>query len=170
MPRILYNPDSETLIAWPRQDDEDVIGLQPPVVMLTIEQEPRPDYDAAGYRLSATEQVDLDALVLRRGWELVELPPPPPEPPVARWVEFAGALAAHPAVNGLVAACATGAPVLHLMLGVGMGQAAQGDAATFLAAWGQAVAAGMVAPELIEEMKVLAAGFDLPTEFVERLG
>lgn len=168
--RILYNPDTEKLIVWPRQDDEDVVGLQPPVVMLRIEQEPRPEYDEAVYRLSATEQVDLDALVLRRGWELVELPPPPPEPPVARWVEFAGVLAVNPAVNGLVAFCSTHAPVLHLMLGVGMGQAAQGDPATFLAAWGQAVAAGMVAPELIEEVKVLADAYDLPAEFVEGLG
>lgn len=168
--RILYNPDTQALTSWPRQDDEDVVGLQPPVVMLRIEQEPRPGYNPAVHQLSATEQVDLDAAVLRRGWELVELPPPPPEPPVARWVEFAQALAVNPAVNGLVATCATGAPVLHLMLGVGMGQAAQGDPATFLAAWGRAVAAGMVAPELIEEMKVLADAFDLPAEFVEGLG
>ena len=169
MPRILYNPESDLLIRWPRQDDEDVVGLQPPTVMLTVEQEPQPDYDPAVYGLQPTQDVDLDALVLRRGWELVELPPAVVAP-VPRWVQFAQALAVEPAVNGLVATCATSAPVLHLMLGVGLGQAAQGDPATFLAAWGQAVTAGLASAELAAQMQSLAAGFDLPSEFVEGLG
>jgi hypothetical protein len=171
MPRILYNPQTEALITWPRQDDEDVVGLQPPVVMLWIEQAEAPtDYDPAVYGLAPTQNVDLDALVLRRGWELVELPPPPPVVPAPRWVQFAEQLAADAAVNGLVATCAATAPVLHLMLGVGLGQAAQGGPATFLAAWGQAVATGLVAPELAAQVAALAGGFDLPAEFVEGLG
>lgn len=170
MPRILYNPDADALITWPRQDDEDVVGLQPPVVMLWIEQaEPPTDYDPAVYGLVPTQDVDLDALVLRKGWGLVELPPVV-VPPTPRWVQFAQALAVEPAVNGLVATCATAAPVLHLMLGVGLGQAAQGDPATFLAAWGQAVTTGLASAELAAQMQSLAAGFDLPSEFVEGLG
>ena len=167
MPRILYNPESDTLIRWPRQDDEDVVGLQPPTVMLTVEQQPQPDdYDPAIYGLRPTQDVDLDALVLRKGWELV----PVVVPPTPRWVQFAQGLAIDPAVNALVATCATSAPVLHLMLGVGLGQAAQGDATTFLAAWGQAVTAGLVSAELAAQMQALAGGFDLPAEFVEGLG
>lgn len=170
MPRILYNPETATLITWPRQDDEDVVGLEPPVVMLWIEQAEAPtDYDPELYGLAPTQDVDLDALVLRRGWELVELPPPPPVVPAPRWVQFAEQLATDAAVNGLVATCAATAPVLHLMLGVGLGQAAQGDPATFLAAWGQAVATGLVAPELAAQVAALAGGFDLPAEFVEGL-
>jgi hypothetical protein len=170
MPRILYNPQSDTLIRWPRQDDEDVVGLQPPTVMLWIEQQPQPTgYDTAEYELRPTQDVDLDARVLRRGWSLVELPPVV-VPPTPRWVQFAQALAIDSAVNGLVVTCATSAPVLHLMLGVGLGQAAQGDPATFLAAWGQAVTAGLASAELAAQMQSLAAGFDLPAEFVEGLG
>lgn len=169
MPRILYNPDTAALITWPRQDDEDVVGLQPPVVMLTVEQQPQPDYDPAIYGLQPTQDVDLDALVLRRGWELVMLPPVVVAP-TPRWVQFAQSLAVDPAVNGLVATCATAAPVLHLMLGVGLGQAAQGDPTTFLAAWSDAVSAGLVSPELAAQMQTLASGFDLPAEFVEGLG
>ena len=169
MPRILYNPDTAALITWPRQDDEDVVGLQPPVVMLTVEQQPQPDYDPAVYGLQPTQDVDLDALVLRRGWELVMLPPVVVAP-TPRWVQFAQSLAVDPAVNGLVATCATAAPVLHLMLGVGLGQAAQGDPTTFLAAWNDAVTAGLVSPELAAQMQTLASGFDLPAEFVEGLG
>ena len=102
MPRILYNPETAALITWPRQDDEDVVGLQPPVVMLTIEQaEPPTDYDPAAYGLAPTQDVDLDALVLRRGWELVELPPPPPVVPAPRWVQFAQALAGSDEIKAL---------------------------------------------------------------------
>lgn len=170
MSRILYNPETDTLIRWPRQDDEDVVGLQPPLVMLWIEQaEPPTNYDTLIYGLKPTQDVDLDALVLHRGWELVELPPVV-VPPTPRWVQFAQALAIDPAVNGLVATCATAAPVLHLMLGVGLGQAALGSPTTFLAAWSDAMAAGLVPPELAAQMRMLAAGFDLPAEFVEGLG
>lgn len=169
MPRILYNPDTESLINWPRVDDEDVVGLQPPVVMLWIEQQPEPEYDPAVYGLEATQDVDLGAGVLRREWGLVELPVAPPPPPVAHWVQFAGMLATDPAVNQLVATAATVAPVLHLMLGVGLGQAAQGETATFLAAWAQARAGGLVSELVAEQVAVMAAAFDLPAEFVEGL-
>lgn len=170
MPRILYNTDTGALISWPRGDDDDVIGLEPPVVMLWIEQQPQPDYDPLVYGLEPTQDVDLDALVLRRGWEVVPLPPAPPATPAPRWVQFAQALATDAAVNGLVSTCASQAPVLHLMLGVGLGQAAQGEPATFLAAWGQAVTSGLVAPELAAQMTALAGEFDLPAAFVEGLG
>ena len=169
MPRILYNPESDLLIDWPRVDDEDVVGLQPPVVMLWIEQQLEPDYDPAAYGLEATQDVDLDGGLLRRGWALVPLPVPPPPLPVAQWVQFAGSLAADPAVNQLGATAATAAPVLHLMLGVGLGQAADGNPVTFLAAWAQARASGLVPAPIAEQVAVMAAAFDLPADFVEAL-
>ena len=170
MPRILYNPETSELIRWPRVDEADVVGLEPPVVMLTIEQEVAPEFDPAEYGLMPTEGVDLDAGVLRRGWELVVLPPPEDPPPVPRWVEFAGALVTDAAVNGLVHSLEQQAPVLRSMIGVGLGQAAQGAPETFLAAWGQAVASGLVPQGLPAAMASLAVGFDLPAEFVEGLG
>jgi hypothetical protein len=169
MPRILYNPESDLLIDWPRVDDGDVVGLQPPVVMLWIEQQLEPDYDPATYGIEATQDVDLDGGVLRRGWALTPLPAPPPPPPVAQWVQFAGMLASDPAVNQLVATAATAAPVLHLMLGVGLGQASDGNPVTFLAAWAQARAGGLVPAPIAAEVAVMAAAFDLPADFVEAL-
>lgn len=169
MPRILYNPESGTLIRWPRQDDDDVVGLQPPTVMLWIEQaEPPTGYDPAVYGLQPTQDVDLDALVLRRGWELVELPPVV-VPPTPRWVQFALSLAGSDEIKSLLWAIEAVNPVLRDMMGVGLGQAAQGDPATFLAAWRDAVAAGLVSAELAAQMRALAGGFDLPAEFVEGL-
>ena len=169
MPRILYNPESDLLIRWPRQDDEDVVGLQPPTVMLTVEQEPQPDYDPAVYGLQPTQEVDLDALVLRKRWALVELPPAVVAP-VPRWVQFAQALAGSDEIKALLWTAEAVNPVLREMLGVGLGQAAQGNPATFLAAWSDAVAAGVVSADLAAQMQTLATGFDLPAEFVEGLG
>jgi len=167
MTRILYNPETDTLITWPRLDDSDVVGLQPPVVMLSIEQsEPPTGYDTTNYGLERTQNVDLDLMVLQRGWMLV----PVVTTKVPRWLQFGQALAVDSAVNGLVAYAATNAPVLHLMLGVGLGQAAQGDPTTFLAAWANAVSVGMVPSELVSQMQTLATGFDLPAEFVAGLG
>ena len=92
-----------------------------------------------------------------------------PPQPVAHWVQFAGMLATDPAVNQLVATAAAAAPVLHLMLGVGLGQAAQGEPATFLAAWAQARSSGLVSELVAEQVAAMAAAFDLPSEFVGAL-
>lgn len=100
-------------------------------------------------------------------WVLVEEPPAPP--PVPQWVAFGAALAADPDVNAMVATAATAAPVLHLMLGVGLGQAAQGDAQTFSAAWANARSAGLVSAELAAHVADLGAGFDLPAAFLAQL-
>jgi hypothetical protein len=81
-------------------------------------------------------------------------------------VQFAAALTVQPAINQLVATTATVAPVLHLMLGVGLGQAAQGDPRTFSAAWAAAVQAGLVTSEVTVQMQQLAVAFNLPEDFV----
>lgn len=89
--------------------------------------------------------------------------------PVPQWVQFAAALTADPAVNTLVGTAAQVAPVLHLMLGVGLGQAAKGDIKTFVAAWAAATGAGLVSAELIEHMQELATSHDLPAGFIAGL-
>lgn len=99
-------------------------------------------------------------------WTLAE---PPTLPVVPRWVQFGAALAADPSVNAMVGAAITTAPVLHLMLGVGLGQAAQGDPQTFATAWSNARAAGLVSPELAAHVADLAAQFNLPAEFIAEL-
>ena len=68
-----------------------------------------------------------------------------------------------------VATAATAAPVLHLMLSVGLGQAAQGDPQTFSVAWANARAVGLVSPELAAHVATVGAGFDLPAEFLVQL-
>jgi len=95
--------------------------------------------------------------------------PPPPPPPVAQWVLFGSLLAADTSVNAMVATAAAAAPVLHLMLGVGLGQAAQGDPKTFLAAWSTALASGLATPTLAAHVVDLGTSCDLPEYFLAQL-
>ena len=97
-----------------------------------------------------------------------------PEPPVLfapgpQWIQFGALLASDPGVNAMVATAASAAPVLHLMLGVGLGQAAQGDSRTFAVAWSNAITAGLASPELTAHVASLGAGCDLPAEFLAQL-
>jgi hypothetical protein len=87
----------------------------------------------------------------------------------ARWLEFGAVLAADPAINQFVAAIAQAAPVLHLMIGVGLGQAAQGDVRTFLEAWELGLAAEMIPADLRQYLISMASGYDLPQRFIDGL-
>jgi hypothetical protein len=146
-----------------------VVGLDPSLVVLTEILAEQPRYNAETHCLEQTREVDLQAGTLTRGWQVIERPPVEPEPPEPPWVEFGTALVTDNSVNALIGTAATTAPVLHLMLGVGLGQAAQGDPRTFLAAWTAASGVGLVAPDLTAHVAALAATFDLPAEFVQGL-
>jgi len=99
-------------------------------------------------------------------YTITALPPPPPQ---ARWVEFAGAMADSSELNAFILTLSTAAPILERMLSVGLGQAAQGDTSTFLAAWTKGLAIGAISAEIAAGMAQLAAGFDLPAEFLAAL-
>lgn len=100
-------------------------------------------------------------------WVLVEEPPAPPSQP--EWVRFGTLLANDPDVNAMVATAASTAPVLHLMLGVGLGQAAQGSPKTFSTAWSTAISAGLVSLELANHVADLGVLCHLPADFIEEL-
>jgi hypothetical protein len=79
-------------------------------------------------------------------------------------------LAINSEIKALLWAIEAANPVLRDMMGVGLGQAAQGDPTTFLAAWSDAMAAGLVSADLAARVQALAAEFDLPAGFIEPLG
>jgi hypothetical protein len=132
----------------------------------------RPEPDPAIERVVEAHPVEADGQWLQQ-WELVELTEAERQayyrathPP--RWIEFWDALPAE--VDGLLAAARTVSPKLELGLGVGFGQAAQGDSRSFLAAWQKATTLGLVPPELAAGVQSLAVAFDLPADFVGGLG
>jgi hypothetical protein len=110
------------------------------------------------------EETDSETIaqLYNAGWALWA--PPPPE-----WVGFGAALGDDQQVNQFVGNLIQAAPVLHLMVGVGLGQAAQGDPQTFLAAWAMGLQSGLITPELAAHVAELAEPFNLPADFVGAL-
>jgi hypothetical protein len=94
------------------------------------------------------------------------LPPAEPEP---RWQEFRAALRGMQDLQVLVATLAQVDPIGHLAIGVGLGQAAQGDTSTFTGVWAELLAAGLVTPAMAAAVAAMAVTFDLPAEFVAAL-
>lgn len=87
----------------------------------------------------------------------------------ARWLEFGAALAADALINQFFGGLLSTAPVLHSMLGVGLGQAAQGDSRTFVTAWSAARSQGLITDLLVQHLATLARAHDLPTSFINAL-
>lgn len=88
----------------------------------------------------------------------------------ARWVEFGLSLGANSQLNQWYHSLFTPqTSILHGMVTVGLGQAAQGDPRTFLAAWAQAQGAALVPAELVSGVVALASAYDLPAAFVSGL-
>ena len=141
-------------------------ALEPPIVLLTYTPTPQPEHDPALFQAVEITPVLTDG-GWQQAWELVAVPPVPPQP---RWVEFGAAVQGDPAINQLLSAALQQAPALGLGLGVGLGKAADGDARVFLSSWSMARTLGLISPELLAAVKAMAVQFDLPADFVEALG
>jgi hypothetical protein len=87
----------------------------------------------------------------------------------ARWLEFGAALVGDSQINQWFGGLFPLAPVLHGMISVGLGQAAKGDSRTFLKAWGDALAAGLITADLVTHISAIAVTFDLPQTFIAGL-
>jgi hypothetical protein len=74
--KLLYNTQTQTLLPWPRIDDEPVVGLAAHLLEMTVVQEDQPAYDPATQRLEKTETIDAEARTVTRGWSVAEVPAP----------------------------------------------------------------------------------------------
>lgn len=165
--KLLYNQTTGTLAPYPRDDDGPVIGLDPRYVEMDLIQEPQPEYDPATQRLDPTEVIDLDALTVTRGWDLIELPPPAPTPD---WATFRGSLLISPGVAATMAAARTaGCEPGVTALPVALEKAQQGDPGDFAACWALVVRDGQAPAELIGELVATAEACHLPAEFIAAL-
>jgi hypothetical protein len=167
MTRILYSQSTATLHPYPREDDGPVVGLDPDYLELDLIQEPQPSYDPATQRLDPTEVIDLEALTVTRGWELIELPPPAP---IADWATFRGGLLISPEVAALMgAARESGCEPAVTALPVALEKAQTGDPGDFAACWALVARDGAASPELIAQLVATAEACNLPAEFVAAL-
>jgi hypothetical protein len=131
----------------------------------------QPSYDPATHRAVEVRPALVDGQWLQQ-WELVELTEAEREayyrathPP--RWLEFAAAL--PPEVRSLLRAAWDLDPLLKDSLSIGLGKAADGDSRVFLGAWQTARGLGLIPPELVQGLQLLATQHDLPPEFVAGL-
>jgi hypothetical protein len=72
--KLIYNTETQTLLPWPRIDDEPVVGLDAHLLEMDVVQEDQPAYDPATQRLEKTEVIDAEAQTVVRGWSVVEVP------------------------------------------------------------------------------------------------
>jgi len=72
--KLLYNTQTQTLLPWPRIDDEPVVGLAAHLLEMAVVQEDQPAYDPATQRLEKTEVIDTEAQTVTRSWSVVEVP------------------------------------------------------------------------------------------------
>jgi len=72
--KILFYTPKQTLHAYPRNDEEPVVGLDPEYDTFDLIQEPEPEFNPATHWIEGTETIDLAAKTVSRGWKINALP------------------------------------------------------------------------------------------------
>jgi hypothetical protein len=75
--KTLLNTSTGQLVPYPRNDDEDVVGLDSMFQILTVHQAEPPAFDIATQQLERTEVIDKATGTVARGWKVVTIPPAP---------------------------------------------------------------------------------------------
>jgi len=79
--KILYDTDTETFVRYPRNDDEDVVGLDPRYIPYQVIMEDEPDYNPETHFLSSHDTPNHGEHTLTRGWTVNPLAEPDPGGP-----------------------------------------------------------------------------------------
>ncbi len=74
MPKILYSESTSQLSPYPRNDDNQIIGLDSDYLMLTQIESLPPNYDIETQTIVDDWEVDLEALEYRQVWTVINLP------------------------------------------------------------------------------------------------
>jgi hypothetical protein len=72
--KILFHTAKETLLPYPRSDNQSVIGLDPMYDVFEIIQQPQPEFDSVTQWLEGTETIDVPTKTVNRGWLVNTLP------------------------------------------------------------------------------------------------
>lgn len=166
MTRILYDSSTATLRPYPRDDDGPVVGLDPRYLDLALIQEPQPTYDPSTQRLEQTEAIDTTALTCTRGWSIVTLPAPTPQPD---WPTFKVQAIESAALNAIMLDAFVEVPVAAGALASAVLRAEQGDVLDFRASWVAICAAVPAAAAAAPGFQQVATACHLPAEFVAAL-
>ena len=170
--RTLLNRATNRLVAYPRQDDEPVIGLDRDAYhVLQIIRDPQPEPQdgcqvvplPVAIEISHPDGDDLNGTATY-GWQQQPIPPAPPRPD---WLTFKAAVLRSATVNQALAAAYQVAPVAAAALAPSLTLAERGSPDEFAVVWGAIIQATAVpAPELVG-LAALAEACNLPQAFVE---
>lgn len=69
--KILFHLPTQTLRAYPRQDDEPVVGLSADFEIFEVVQEDEPEYNSVTHHLEPTETINTETKTVLRGWAVV---------------------------------------------------------------------------------------------------
>lgn len=79
--KILYDTQDEKFVRYPRDDEEEVIGLDPRYLPYQVILESEPDYDPETHFLTSQDTPDHEEHTLTRGWTVNPLAEPDPGGP-----------------------------------------------------------------------------------------
>ena len=147
--------------------------LEPPILVFQVQPTDPPAHDPAAQRLLEVMPVELDGQ-WQQAWELIDLPPTPPEPQ-ADWLGFAGWLYSYgPMADGMEAARASRDPQgepATTGLPAAMDEARlRSNYVPFALSWGQFIAASGIPSADLTAIVARAQDCHLPQQFVEALG
>lgn len=74
--RLLYNTLTERLQLYPRDDDEDVVGLSPEYIAMQVVNADQPTFDAETEILVPTQTIDVVDQTVTNGWTIAPKPEP----------------------------------------------------------------------------------------------
>ena len=74
--RLLYNTLTERLQPYPRDDDEDVVGLSPEYLTMQVVNAAQPTFDAETEMLVTAQTIDTATKTVTNGWTVTTKPEP----------------------------------------------------------------------------------------------
>ncbi len=184
MTRQLYRISDESLLPYPRPDDQPVIGLDRNTYrVVEVVELPEPQYDPATEQLTPTQSIDWladapDATgkdgIAYRSWNITPIEPPSPPEPQADWLGFAGWLYGYePMADAMEAARASRDPQgepATTGLPAAMDEARlRSNYVPFALSWGLFLAASGLPPDEVGAIVAKATACNLPAQFVAAL-
>lgn len=159
----IYSISQETVlksgVPYPNVDENaPVMGLDPDLLLLRQTEAPHPPYDPELQQLTVSNVLDLENGEYRREWSLVDLPPKPD------WPAFNSVLLTNPTFTSYQQT--VGMPVAGAVLDA-YALVAKDGVAAFTLVFNLFCQLGSVTVEHRGEWADIAAGLNLPSDFVE---
>lgn len=158
----LYDQESGQVVPYPRWDDRPVEQLDPRYLILSVREEPKPDFNPELYRAEQVQKIDLESKTLSVSWRLSHVP---------NWSLFKLRVMTDSLVNrdlqqgfGLAPGATLSLPL------VVQNVSTQNGNKEFRTVWLKLRRAGVISSETISAVSQIAHECNLPEDFIRVLG